>query len=487
VIAPLYPTLAVVSEESAFIKLKAVKTMSLEVKTQSSSQKFQVATNSIRNMILSSQLTTQTLEENTNLTQQRLISNRYADATKQAKASTYPFKHFSIVSNLLLACVCAEIWTTSVLTAMKIDDRNLTSTSMASIAMVEEFVNITELFPRQTENGQIQNSLENNASMIPVVADNSKNGSQIEEDLKIAWLMSFPNSGTSYTTKLVRSVTQIQTASNYGFEHLKVRSEQSIRVYHDQANGPFYVDVDSKSHPERMYPSKFVLTKTHCGLRCEDCSPRKYLETTFSFRSRCSYGNWIELDRNGHPQLLFGSYPQTRVAKAVHLIRDPFDNIVSRFHLEQNERQKRKSRSLQYSYDRDGFRSYCKALHAKYVHEEMQYESLIDIFKNLTDVPCGTDFLRFTEWHNLAFATTRDMNLDTFILHYDDYETNFNQTTQGLMNFLELEAVADPYPFKLGKIYRLYFTAEEQGIVKRVVEWMSSPSTWKELERYFRH
>ena len=38
------------------------------------------------------------------------------------------------------------------------------------------------------------------------------------EDQRIAWLMSFPNSGTSYTSYLIRTVTLTNTASNYGHE-----------------------------------------------------------------------------------------------------------------------------------------------------------------------------------------------------------------------------------------------------------------------------
>jgi hypothetical protein len=51
--------------------------------------------------------------------------------------------------------------------------------------------------------------------------------------------MSFPNSGTSYTAKMVRHVSLTHTASNYGHENEDV-SGDSLPVYHDQPTGPFW-------------------------------------------------------------------------------------------------------------------------------------------------------------------------------------------------------------------------------------------------------
>jgi hypothetical protein len=150
--------------------------------------------------------------------------------------------------------------------------------------------------------------------------------------LKIAWLMSFPNSGTSYTSKLIRHISQTSTGSNYGTENLGPRGD-SIPVFPDQPEGPFW--VDPTMHLEFDDPTEYVLTKTHCGGRCERCPPRKYVETTYSFRHRCLAGKWVAHD-NGKNTVVYGSYPPDRVTKAIHLIRDPFDNVVSRFHLERS-------------------------------------------------------------------------------------------------------------------------------------------------------
>ena len=86
-------------------------------------------------------------------------------------------------------------------------------------------------------------------------------GNSIQDDKKqtkapIAWLMSFPNSGTSYTSYLVRTVTGQLTASNY-------RSEQAgaDAVFEDRPAGPFWTGVGNFDSPT----SGYLLTKTHCG------------------------------------------------------------------------------------------------------------------------------------------------------------------------------------------------------------------------------
>jgi hypothetical protein len=88
--------------------------------------------------------------------------------------------------------------------------------------------------------------------------------------LQIAWLMSFPNSGTSYTSKLIRHVSLTRTASNYGNEE-RAAVGLSRAVFDDQPTGPFWQDMHI--HPEYTLPQNYALTKTHCGGRCEMCGP----------------------------------------------------------------------------------------------------------------------------------------------------------------------------------------------------------------------
>jgi hypothetical protein len=298
--------------------------------------------------------------------------------------------------------------------------------------------------------------------------------------LEIALLMSFPNSGTSYTIKMIRHASLTYTASNYAHEN-KNKTGPSLPVFHDQPNGPFWLDPEA--HPEYSTPRSYALTKSHCGLRCMDCPPDRYVETTFSFRRRCFSGKRAtQTALDGRQVYEAVEYEDRRVTKAVHLVRNPFDNVVSRFHL---ERHYGKS-ATEYPSSRDGFRLYCQRMNDDLLLSETKAAFLArDLMEVLSDVPCRSDFIRYVEWHNLAFATARDMGLDTLVLHYDEYTTNFNATVGMLLDFLKLDARAEPEPFIRGKEYQDYFTADERDAVRRAFAYLASKTTWKEMGRYF--
>ena len=106
----------------------------------------------------------------------------------------------------------------------------------------------------------------------------------------LAWLMSFPNSGTSYTMLMVKTVTSLDTASNYsgkkhGKDGLGVSLLTTNETSSSSAGPPFWVSPTSSSfsHPSKGY----ILTKTHCGSRCTNCSMSNYLESHDTFLQHC--------------------------------------------------------------------------------------------------------------------------------------------------------------------------------------------------------
>lgn len=215
------------------------------------------------------------------------------------------------------------------------------------------------------------------------------------------------------------------------------------------------------------------------------CPPEKYAESTYSFRRNCFKTKWVNINEtNGASERVFSTYEPDRLTKAIHLIRDPFDNIVSRYHL---ERKLPGRLAAQYPKSRDGFREYCKAIDNLHKANEKRIlfldEDIIEIMKV---VPCHADFFRFIEWHNLAFVTTRDLELNTYVLHYDWYMTRFNETAKELLEFLELpiHKNGELTPFIDGKIYP-YYTNEEKRAVAKAFEIMSSPETWSHVKHYF--
>jgi Sulfotransferase domain len=300
---------------------------------------------------------------------------------------------------------------------------------------------------------------------------------------QMVWLMSFPNSGTSFTSRLVRDATKTVSASNYADETPTGKQGIKELVYPDKPQGPFWIKPEAS--PDFVEPTKYILTKTHCGIRCTMCPPEKYAESTYSFRRNCFKTKWIDVQSTNNTKTrVFGSYEPDDLAKTVHLIRDPFDNVVSRYHL---ERQLPGRKAAEYPESREGFREYCKAIDS--LHSTNEKRALFldnEILEIMKIVPCHADFFRYIEWHNLAFVTTRDLEVEAFVLHYDWYTTRYEQVAKELLAFLELDIHKDGEltPFVPGKVYP-YFTAEEKLAVKRAFRIMASPQCWRHVEGYF--
>lgn len=163
----------------------------------------------------------------------------------------------------------------------------------------------------------------------------------------IAWLMSFPNSGTSYTMRMVTEDSNHTVATNYPNEPEHCGRE--ILPLYRTSKVPLFL------LPNMSMPSKYILTKTHCGGHCLHCEPEIYARLNVDdFLSKCSSSKSEE----------FGYYNNSanlRVKKAVHLIRDPFDNAVSNFHhlLKQFERKNQTGLLQLFPNSREGFRSFC--------------------------------------------------------------------------------------------------------------------------------
>lgn len=100
------------------------------------------------------------------------------------------------------------------------------------------------------------------------LVDSSSSSSSLLPD--IAWLMSFPNSGTSYTMRLVQAVSNTTAATNYA-EECKQDSSGRVATLFDSPSGPYLrQQVLDGGMP---LPKRYILTKTHCGGRCVHCIP----------------------------------------------------------------------------------------------------------------------------------------------------------------------------------------------------------------------
>lgn len=211
------------------------------------------------------------------------------------------------------------------------------------------------------------------------------------------------------------------------------------------------------------------------------------MENPHSFLVQCLSGRrgFIVNGKDSYEDV---TYAAELVRKAVHLIRDPFDNVVSRFHLEHhafrkaNDTQKLKL----FPSTREGFRAFCRSLDKRFGVEEAR-SRLIDakVYKTMKVVPCHADFFRYVQWHNLAFVTVQDLGVPLYIVHYEKYDSQYNTTATDLLKFLELEMNGELIEFIRGKQYKKYFTAQEIEVVKAAMQEMSLTVAWENLHHYF--
>lgn len=317
----------------------------------------------------------------------------------------------------------------------------------------------------------------------PMMSPRSKN-------LKLAMLISFPNSGTSFTLSTVRRASRQHVAGTACLSN----DEQFSPVYRSRTKrGPHFIPVANDYHNQLERPQKYILTKTHCtGYDNSPMpSPTKYLVPQERFTKAChkvcSPEVLIDVNKKetNHEEETWKLYyfNETLVGSFVHLFRDPFDNIVSRWHCHMSGAEVKNPHEVnKWEVSVDGFQKFC--------HERDEYHRFNEaplLSRELVEasegVPCRTDFLRYVQWHNRAFQMTQSLAKPVHILHYVDFQDNYNGTLEKLLNFLELPHTAQGDNFRWSD-YTAYFTDEQRMATKRFIKFYASNETLHELTRY---
>jgi hypothetical protein len=311
----------------------------------------------------------------------------------------------------------------------------------------------------------------------------------------IAWLMSFPNSGTSFTMTMVARSTNKSFATNYGNEVIAPDEPDSFSIYPRRPEGPYWPGMSGKQHTPRDLPDNYVITKTHCGSRCSKCGPDEYIETTETFLERCASGHG-EYTPGSKRRTYDVTYPPERVQKAIHLYRNPMHNLIARYHLEHRHKGYKNDTEWQdsHSNDADGLHKWCEWTKTTYREEDIAF---FGSKRKIPKAPCYGEFYKWTQWHNLAHesielmreggpsagGTRRDVPL--LKIFYEDYNTNFEPTVRSIIDFLELEQVAPFRSFESRKDYNGYFPPNEMVEIKKLVKSIASDATWTDVQHYF--
>lgn len=216
----------------------------------------------------------------------------------------------------------------------------------------------------------------------------------------VVWLMSFPNSGTSYTLHTVRELTNTTTATNYGLEG-DIKDEESVPVFKGDVgmDGPFLELIRGRTTnlPE------LILTKTHCGGYSYSRQPENYIVTPRKFLRECLFSQRGVRSEDNSMEKQSVWYKPDLVKKVVHITRDPFDNVVARFHLDRYG--KEDSWLEEYPANKLGFQKWCKVLDDDNMMLMKNKFVDKDLKNALTSIPCRAEFFRYVQWHNMVSSS----------------------------------------------------------------------------------
>eukprot|EP00934_Nitzschia_sp_Nitz4_P006585 Nitzschia sp. Nitz4//scaffold144_size56818//594//1799//NITZ4_006524-RA/size56818-processed-gene-0.61-mRNA-1//1//CDS//3329536477//6575//frame0 len=298
----------------------------------------------------------------------------------------------------------------------------------------------------------------------------------------IVWLMSFPNSGTSYTMTMVARSSGKAFASNYGDEVTAEDDEESLSIYPRRPEGPFWAGLSGKIATPRPLPDDYVITKTHCGSRCIKCGPDEYVESAKDFLRHCASGHARIPPKRRRVDV---KYNPDWVAKAIHLIRNPFHNIIARYHLEHRHAAVKNQTGWldDHANDADGLQKYCADADDRYHKEDKEFFGKDKIPK----APCHGEFYKWTQWHNLVFESLEliDHEVPILTVYYEDYNNKFNATVGKILDFLELKQDGVLREFTSRSDYGGYFTDKQQKDVRSLVKKVASERTWATVKHYF--
>jgi len=283
---------------------------------------------------------------------------------------------------------------------------------------------------------------------------------------RLAWLMTFPNSGTTYTMFLIQEVTETAVANIYGSafyskdENMIYKNTQdSFPVYQDRLSGPFLFS----DHDVPKSPNSFVLTKTHCNGYCNECPPSRYITNRDTFFQGCRTGVKVRVTdkgptlngmrENGNIKTEYLRHDPNLIKKAVHLIRNPLDNIGARFHhvLKLDHTEHLKNTQNKFTFDFNGFHEYCHYLDSKFWDRDTEWytKEQLELAKK---IPCHAEFYKYVQWHNLAFSVTNDiLGIPVLVIMYEHYHHHLGVTVDRLMKFLGLTKLNSPPKFDFNR------------------------------------
>ncbi|KAL7537295.1 hypothetical protein ACHAWF_005723 [Thalassiosira exigua] len=280
---------------------------------------------------------------------------------------------------------------------------------------------------------------------------------------------------------MVQRATNLSFATNYGAE-VTYQGEDALPIYPQHPEGPFWQGLSEKLGTIRELPSKYILVKTHCGGRCLKCTSDNYVVDLLQFVKACQRTRVRIRGKRIDQQV-----PVSAVHKTIHIIRNPFHNSVSRFHLHRKQLVKKNPLlAALYPANATGFMRWCQHLDQNYNSSDHRVfnKATRQLFQS---VPCYAEFYKWTAWHNRVNQMVKYLGgTDLLTVYYEDYMYQLNATANRIFDFLEQKPLLPLYHFRYLPHYEVdHFTASQVSSIVKLIRHVATEPTWEQIQHYF--
>jgi hypothetical protein len=298
----------------------------------------------------------------------------------------------------------------------------------------------------------------------------------------IVWLMTMSNAGSSFLISLVARATNFSMATNYG-QDVTPTKHYSISINPRLHCGPYWAGLGDTAltSTKRKLPNNSVLVHTYCQTKTTTFVPtlEEYMQDCVTTFGRTAPDPTI-LTRH--------EYPLSRVTKAIHLIRNPISQIITKFQKEFKSHVQDTSWRSDYPLTKSGFKKWCQAADVRTETLFHEYYSAGTV-QTMQETPCGRYIAEFISWHNHAFDTIASLDIPELVIYHDDlYDDSLETTLHTMLDFIELKQQTMPSQ-RLGDSdidVNEFLSRSDFKQIRRLVQKLATDETWSHLERYFK-
>jgi len=300
---------------------------------------------------------------------------------------------------------------------------------------------------------------------------------------RVNLFMSFPNSGSRFALTALEVATARTAASFYGKEYvgtdgISLKREQSVLAYEELSTGPFLTSNLT------LQSSGKLLTRTYCGGHCfSHCTCEEYDVSLEDFGGECALAEDADLTTD--------YLDESIISSSVVMLRDPLDNIVSRFHYEHRLQSGDGSNphfvrwEKDYPKDHNGFREWCEFVdNVNQFTEQQCFFDDLTLLQHMDHVPCHSEFYKYTHWYNNAFALLKERDVDIEFAYHEDFFLRPEAHTNELLTFLGLDNTEEELFDFTFRDYTYYYDLTERAEILDLINHIASEDTKFHLRRY---